>query len=301
MPYAPYHVSDVRHLQEDRSYHCRLYYPHVLVDAINAAYPDRATRYAVNIGCGDGRSYNDPVYPLFAQGYSGLVVDGGAASSLDSNLPSSNVRKLTETYVTPINAGQLLDGGNCPVDCDFLKIDIDGYDGPVLKAILQSGYRPKVIQMEVNPEFPPPVSFGVLYHPRYRSGDREGRLGGFYGASTQYALNVTRLYGYRLVYLDFVTEWTHDVTLVRGDLFEVAAAVFGEEIRTVSAREMWLAHPPGYSHFAEYGIDSLAWRYRTDHYDLLFEIWDKCLAANAKKHEDFLVPFHLSCLREGKS
>jgi hypothetical protein len=82
---------------------------------------------------------------------------------------------------------------------------------------------------------------------------------------------------------------------VRGDLFEVAVGVFGEDIRTASAREFWLAHPPGYSHFAEYGIDSLAWRYRTDYHELLPEIWDHCLAANATKHEDFVVPFHLSC------
>ncbi|MEI8355895.1 MAG: hypothetical protein WCG31_07395 [Deltaproteobacteria bacterium] len=29
------------------------------------------------------------------------------------------------------------------------------YDGPLLKAVLQAGYRPKVLQLEVNPEFPP--------------------------------------------------------------------------------------------------------------------------------------------------
>jgi hypothetical protein len=295
MAYAPHREGHVRDARENKRYYCRLYRPHVLADAINAAYPEQATRYAVNIGAGDGASCNDPVYPLFARGFAGLAVEGGDAPALASNLPADNIRKLTRTFVTPINVSELLRTAECPGDCDFLKIDIDGYDGPVLKAVLESGYRPKIIQMEVNPEFPPPVAFSVLYHPRYRPSDRAGRVGGFYGASAAYVLHVTRLYGYRLAYLDFVTEWTHDVTLVRGDLFEVAVGVFGEDIRTASAREFWLAHPPGYSHFAEYGIDSLAWRYRTDYHELLPEIWDHCLAANATKHEDFVVPFHLSC------
>lgn len=295
MPYPPYREGEVRDPRERKTYTCRLYRPHILVDAINAAYPDRATRYAVNLGAGDGASCHDPVHPLFAQGFAGLAVEGGDVPALAANLPAANIRKLTRTFVTPINVGVLLGEAGCPPDCDFFKIDIDGYDGPVLKAVLEAGFRPKVIQMEVNPEFPPPVAFGVLYHPRYRPADRAGRVGGFYGASVAYVLDAAKPYGYRLAYLDFVTEWTHDVTLVRGDLFEVAVAVFGEEIRTASARDLWLEHPPGYSHFAEYGIDSLAWRYRTDVHDLLPEIWDRCLEADATKHEDFVVPFHLSC------
>ncbi len=295
MAYAPHREGRIWDARENRTYYCRLYRPHVLAEAVNAAYPDQATRYAVNIGAGDGVSCNDPVYPLFACGFGGLAVEGGDAPTLASNLPADNIRKLTRTFVTPMNVAELLRAAACPVNCDFLKIDIDGYDGPVLKAVLEAGYRPKVIQMEVNPEFPPPIAFSVLYHPRYRGSDRAGRVGGFYGASTAYVLHATRLYGYRLAYLDFVTEWTHDVTLVRGDLFEVAVGVLGEEIRTASVRDRWLAHPPGYSHFAEYGIDSLAWRYRTDYHELVPEIWEHCLAADATKHEDFVVPFHLSC------
>jgi len=292
MPYAPHRAGRVLEPRENKGYECRLYQPHILTEAVNALHPDRATRYAVNIGAGDGASCNDP---LFLQGYAGLAVEGGEVPALATNLPAPNIRKLTGTLVTPMNVGELLREASCPVDCDFFKIDIDGYDGPVLKAVLGEGYRPKVLQLEVNPEIPPPIAFSVLYHPRYRVNDPHGHIGGFYGASVAYVLNAAGPYGYRLAYLDFVTEWTHDITLVRADLFEVAAAVFGEGIRSVSARDMYLAHPPGYSHFAEHGIDSLAWRYRTDYHGLLAEIWEQCLAADAIKHEEFLVPFELSC------
>jgi hypothetical protein len=46
-----------------------------------------------------------------------------------------------------------------------LKIDIDGFDGPVLAATLESGYRPNLIQVEINPEIPPPLEFSVMYTP----------------------------------------------------------------------------------------------------------------------------------------
>ena len=100
---------------------------------------------------------------------------------------------------------------------------------------------------------------------------------------------------YRCVYLDFVSDWTHDVTLVHEDYFEIAIAVFGEGIRTKTLREFYLEHPPGYSHFAEYGIDSSAWRYRTDVHILLNEIWTSCMHANIRKHGHASVPFHLAC------
>jgi len=292
--FRPYSYRLVRSPREDKVYFCQLYRPHILAEAINTNFSTLATYYAVNIGAGDGLSYYDPVYPLFQKGFAGIAVEAGENQELFKNLPSAKVKKLTGVYVTPQNISTILDSSGCPKQCDFFKIDIDGYDGSILKTTLELGYRPKVIQIEVNPEFPPPIEFAVLYHPSYRAADNEGRLGGFYGASLSYVMNLTKDYGYRLAYLDFVTGWTHDVTLVQQEFFDLAVNIFGHDIKTKSPRELYLRQPPCYPHFVENGIDSFAWRHRTDYDELLSAVRDACLKANAMKHGDLSVPFHLS-------
>ena len=62
----------------------------------------------------------------------------------------------------------------------MLKIDIDGFDRDVLASILLAGYRPDFIQLEIQPEFPPPLVFSVIYHPAYKP---KYGYGGFYGCS----------------------------------------------------------------------------------------------------------------------
>jgi len=276
-------------------YFCKVYRPHILAQAINSSFPNLATYYAVNIGAGDGKSCFDPVYPLFLSGYEGLALEWEDNKELFKNLPSPKVKKLTGVCVTPQNVAEILNSAGCPKQCDFLKIDVDGYDGPVLKAILESGYQPKVMQIEINPEIPPPIEFAVLYHPGYRCLDVKGRYGGFYGASLSYVLSITKGYGYKLAYIDFITPYTHDVTLVKEEFIDVAADVFGRDIKKMSAREFYFSHPPFlYPHFREYGIDSLAWRYRTDYELLIGDIRNACLSANTRKHGDSSVPFHLA-------
>lgn len=284
----------VNPLEPDKVYKCRLYKPYLLSVAINKMHPDESTLYAVNIGAGNGISCNDPVFPLYKMGYSGLAIEGDDNIDLVKNLSSDKIIKLTNTIVTPMNISELLLKGNCPKSCDFLKIDIDGYDGPVLKAILDADYRPKVIQMEINPEFPPPIKFAVLYDPDYKCQDSENNMTGFYGASMAYVINLGKQYGYKFANIDFVTQWTHDITLVHEDYFNLAVGLFGNDINNKSARELYLEHPPGYSHFKEYSIDSLNWRYRTDYDNLLEEIKSDCEEASLKKHNGKLIPFHLS-------
>lgn len=290
--FPPLRRERVKHPAEQRIYDLCIYQPHVFTLAINQAYPQFANRYAVNIGAGDGIGCNDPVYPLYQQGFGGLAIEADDNAELAQNLPSDAITKVLGTFVTPINAASLLSEHGCPQTPDFFKLDIDGYDGPVLLEILRAGYRPKVMQIEINPEIPPPIEFAVLYDPDYRPWDAERRVGGFYSASLAYIANLTRRFGYRPVQIDFITPFTHDVTLVHQDYAAVVSQVIGRELPS-SLRELFLAHPPGYSHFAEYGIDSFAWRYREDYHALLGEIWKACLAANQAKHGK-LVPFHLS-------
>ncbi len=283
----------IKHVREDKIYTCQINPTHQLVQTINDSFPNLATQYAVNIGAGDGCSNNDPVYPLFLAGYGGLAVEADINQELPKNLPSKKIRKIVGVPVTPLNAAYLLQSSYCPSNFDFLKIDVDGYDGIILKAILEAGFLPKVIQMEVNHEFPPPFEFSILYDMRYITQDSDGSHGGFYGASVSFCVKLAHQYGYRLVSLDFVTEFTHDIVLVQEEFFTISLKAMGQNLPGKSLREIYLNHPGGYSHFAEYGIDAFAWRYRTDFYSLLTEIWSACMAANFKKHGHFDVPFLL--------
>jgi len=280
--------------QEAETFQCWIVPPHLIVSTINAALPYLRTNYAVNIGAGDGRYGNDPVFPLLMEGYAGVAIEGDECEELWRNLPFDAVKKLTGTMVTPDNVTELLNSASCPENCDFFKIDIDGYDGVILRTILNAGFRPKVIQMEVNPEFPPPFEFSVMYHPQYRPVDDAMRCGGFYGASMSYVMNVTRPFGYRLACIDFVSTFTHDITLVHEDYFPAVSGLVGDAFISATPRAIFLNHPPGYSHFAEYNVDTSKWRHRRDWHQLLPTIWEACLKANALKHHGRLIPFHLS-------
>jgi hypothetical protein len=277
---------------EQRDYVVQLFAPHLFALHINAAQPRFASSFAVNLGAGDGISCNDPVLPLFQAGFAGLAVDAASNPALLTNLPAASIRKIQGTLITPTNVVNLLESSRCPQHPDFFKIDIDGYDAPVLLEILKAGYRPKVLQVEIQPEIPPPVEFAVLFDPDYRCQDSKGRQGGFYGASLAHVANLGRRFGYFPVQLDFVSAFTHDVTLVDERYRDLIRDSFG--IAERSDRELFLDHPPGYSHFREDdGIDTHSWRRASDPHLLIKAIWTACLVACQNKHGK-LLPFLLT-------
>jgi hypothetical protein len=287
----------VRSAADGRDYNVTLVAPHAMAMVIADALPGAANRFAVNLGAGDGVSCNDPVYPLYQAGYGGLAIEGGANAALAVNLPSPSIRKLAGTFITPANIASLLQDHGCPRDPDFLKLDIDGYDGPVLRAIFEAGFRPKVLQLEVQPEFPPPLAFAVHYHPDYRCVDDHNKVSGFYGASLAYMADLGRRYGYFAAQIDFITAFTHDVTLVDRRYASLMQSRFGIVERP--DRELFLARPPGYSHFQENGVNSLPWRAIEDPHALLASAWDAAAVACGQKHGRSL-PFHLELI-EGPS
>jgi hypothetical protein len=278
---------------EGREYDFTLHAPYRFAEEIAASLPRFSNRFAVNLGAGDGVSCNDPVLPLYRSGWAGVAIEGGRNEALFANLPAETIRKLIGTFITPDNVANLLGDNGCPESPDFLKLDIDGYDGPVLHEILRAGFRPKVMQLEIQPEFPPSIEFAVLYDRAYRCNDPTGRVGGFYGASLGYVCNLARRFGYHPVQVDFVTPYTHDVTLVQDRYRDLMQKRFG--IAEKSDHDLYHAHPPAYSHFrGDDGIDTSAWRHREDPHVLLREIWDACVAGCMRKHGGALLPFHLA-------
>lgn len=243
-----------------------------------SAGPGTEHPYAVNIGSGDGRSFNDPVYPLFADGWNGLAIEWGDPHALHDNLGRfPGVRLLTGTYVTPTNIRRILTEADCPTAPDLLKIDIDGCDADVLTAILRAGYRPRALQVEVNPEVPPPYAFSVVACADFLPGGPTG----FFGMSLQYACDAVAPFGYRLAELDFTTPYTHD-------------ALFLQAAQGLDPRAAFLAAPVVLPHILGASREEkLAWRTRADRYHVLQEIWIAMNDANQRKHGHGRVPFTL--------
>jgi len=79
----------------------------------------------------------------------------------------------------------------------LLKLDFDGYECHVLEEVLLAGYLPRVIVIELNSIWVPPLKFSLRYSEkwRYRSGGMEGRPF-LFGCSLQYAYDLLRPYGY---------------------------------------------------------------------------------------------------------
>jgi hypothetical protein len=245
----------------------------------------RSPSYAVNIGCNDGIAANDPVYPLYQMGFSGLAIDGQSHKSLKDNLGQFPVVLRTNTYVFPTNVISIFQEAGAPPNMEFLKIDVDGCDGPILDAILKGGVRPLVIQVEVNSEIPPPIAFSVCPHPKYVPIGRTG----FFGCSLGYVCDLVSTYDYALVDLDFETQWTHDALFVHRSMLS-----WGLGIAELNPREAFLSQPPLLPHLDCVSREiRLNWRTKTNYSQLRDEIWCALTNANELKHGHQEVPFEL--------
>jgi hypothetical protein len=153
---------------------------------------------AVDIAAADGKSGSN-TYALFRGGWRGLAVE--AAPLVFARL-GLNYRNLPEVslyrgWVTPTNVDALLKCAEIPTDFGFLSLDIDGYDHDLLDVILSS-YRPRLVCVEINERFPPPLLFNVPYSPRYQyAGD------GCFGQSISMLDSLRANHNYGLVGLDY--------------------------------------------------------------------------------------------------
>lgn len=125
----------------------------------------------IEIGCGNGLENN--THYLLLKGFSGVWIDGSKDNvefirrQLPSAFrPSSKLLVLEEMIdidntVGTIEQACLFIGTKEP---DFFSIDIDGNDVFVLEKAL-SACSPKVICVEYNSKFPPPMKLTIAYDP----------------------------------------------------------------------------------------------------------------------------------------
>ncbi len=241
--------------------------------------------FAVNVGAGDGKDANDPVYPLFIAGFTGLAIDARDVPLLSQNLGHLPVVLRPNTPVFPDNIAAILREARCPPNFEFFKIDIDGFDAAVTGAMLGAGFRPLVVQMEINSEIPPPIAFSVCAHPSYIPGGDTG----FFGCSLAYAVDLMKKYDYALVQLDFSTEYTHDALFVQQSMLS-----WDIGLAELDVRQAFLHEPALLPHIISANPEQkYGWRTRTDFVQLRDEIWLALSAAAEQKHGHRQVPFEI--------
>jgi hypothetical protein len=156
--------------------------------------------YLVDIGAADGIRQSSTIGFLKEGNWQGTLFEYSpeSFSRLAFLYSSSDQVNLSRVKVTPDNVVQLLEGYQVPRKFEYLNIDIDSYDLSVLRALIDYGFRPKIVSMEINEKFPPHIYFEVLYkEDHYWHGDH------FFGCSLTAAYENLKVRGYSLESLEY--------------------------------------------------------------------------------------------------
>ncbi|CAE8734898.1 unnamed protein product [Polarella glacialis] len=128
--------------------------------------------------------------PLYSMGYHGVNFDVPPHRSEIISFYKRWPRAIVDADGTPAHeiVAKLQHHG-VPLDLDFLKIDIDSLECVYLQEIMQAGYKPKLISLELNPAMPPPVEWMRI--------NMSGKCN-WPGCSLQMAVSILRPYHYTL-------------------------------------------------------------------------------------------------------
>ncbi len=183
----------------------------------------------LEIGVENGRECN--THLLLLKGWRGSWIDGSAAmisaiaddlggqmfpgrfAAIEAMVDDHNIVSLYRTTADFVGAA----------DLDFFSLDIDGNDMVVLDRLLASGARPKVLCLEYNGKFPPPLAISVAYDPQRGWGQDD-----YFGASLQALDDVATAHGYRIVTCNITGA---NAFYVRDDL--------AQHFPVVTVRDVW--------------------------------------------------------------
>ncbi len=148
----------------------------------------------VEFGVGNGLENN--TVTLLLQGWSGLWIESNEqhVSSIQSKFhdPIRNSRlRLKLAFIDRDNINDLI-GEYFIGEIDLLSIDIDGNDIHIFESLER--VKPRVVILEYNAKFPPPISVAQRYDPAFK-----WRGTDYMGASLQAITQVAITKGYSLV------------------------------------------------------------------------------------------------------
>jgi hypothetical protein len=136
-----------------------------------------------------------------------VLEDGWKQILFDGDYENLEIN-LHKEYLTPDSLKSVFEKYNVQKECDYVSIDVDSIDLWLFKSLLSNGYRPRLISVEYNYNFPIDVSATVIPGTIWQPKDA------VYGASLL-ALNfVATEFEYHLI----CVENCLDLFFVRGDL-----------------------------------------------------------------------------------
>lgn len=159
-------------------------------------------RYFVEIGSADGLE-NNTAWLAIARKFSGLMIEGSShlAARAAKAIPHYNLGvKVLNCFVDKNNIQAILN--ECLYqDPDLFSLDIDGVDYYILQAMLNAGFRPKIIAVEYNSAFGPEKAITVPYQHNfdYTAADASGL---YYGVSVMAWRTLLEKAGYKFVTVD---------------------------------------------------------------------------------------------------
>jgi hypothetical protein len=139
---------------------------------------------------------------LLLKGWRGTWIEGNARSvqAIGRALGGTAFPprfQAVSSFVTRGNIKDLYGQARDFVDADeidFFSLDIDGNDLHVMKDLLDSGARPRILCVEYHAKFPPPVSLTIRY-----AHDHVWDESDYMGSSLQAFVDLFSAYNYRLI------------------------------------------------------------------------------------------------------
>jgi hypothetical protein len=149
----------------------------------------------IEFGVGDGLENN--TLALLLEDWSGLWIEGSKKNTkkIMAGFPTAIRKKrlnVINSFITKNNINELISSAVREDEVDLLSIDIDGNDVHIFEAI--TCIKPRVVVIEYNAKFPPPIMFCVDHDETYvLKGD------GCLGASLKYLERIFSEKNYNLV------------------------------------------------------------------------------------------------------
>jgi len=143
-----------------------------IIEAIIAKFPS-TDGWCVEFGAWDGIYLSNTRALIENKGYKAVLIEAQAASFSKLKTNCSQFRGVIalQAFVgfSPADGlDSILRKTPCPLDFDFLSIDVDGNDIHIWRAM--TTYRPKLVCIEYNPTVPTGVQFEQKPDPRVNQG-----------------------------------------------------------------------------------------------------------------------------------
>jgi hypothetical protein len=170
-----------------------------IIDVLLSQCKNR-NRYFIEIGSSDGIE-NNTSYLAIVKKYRGIMVEGNQNSSDECDLNvaylcTKDFINCVSMFVNQENVEQLKNL-SLYLDPDVFSLDIDGMDYYVAKAIMETGFRPKIFVVEYNSAFGSEKSLTLEYQKNFTGAPKYKGL--YYGVSLSGWKKFFKMFGYQFI------------------------------------------------------------------------------------------------------